>query len=123
MADQSPSIFVTNIGVINNAQLPLFKVPAGFGGITIIGAQATFLTAGTAALYLIDAGAAGTSTSGGTLASYGGTAYAAKTPSAFSVSSGTSAYIAEGSYLAVKEANVGSTVTVTEVAITYRFGK
>ncbi len=123
MADQSPQIFVANIGVINNAQLPLFKVPAGFGGITIIGAQATFLTAGTAALYLIDAGSAGTSTSGGTLASYGGTAYTAKTPSAFSVSSGTSAYLAEGSYLAVKEANVGSTVTVTEVAITYRFGK
>ena len=123
MAEQSPQIFVTNIGVVTNAQLPLFKVPAGFGGITILGAQATFLTAGTAGLYLIDAGAAGTTTSGGTLASYGGTAYTAKTPIAFSVSSGTSAYLAEGSYLAVKEANVGTTVTVTEVAITYRFGK
>lgn len=123
MADQSPQIFVANIGVVTNATLPLFKVPAGFGGITIIGAQATFLTAGTAGLYLVDTGSAGTSTSGGTLASYGGTAYTAKVPSAFSVSSGTSAYLAEGSYLAVKESNVGTTVTVTELAITYRFGK
>jgi hypothetical protein len=118
---QSPCVFVTNIGIVTNAQLPLFKVPTGFGGITILNAQVTTLTAGTAGLHLIDAGTAGTTTNGGTLASYGGTAYTAKTPIAMTV--GSSPYLAEGKYLAVKEDNTGTTVTVTEVAITYRFGK
>lgn len=122
MADQSPQMMVVNIGAITNATLPIFKVPTGFGGITILQVQSTQLTAGTTQLYLIDTGSAGTSTSGGTLAT-SGTAHAAKTPVAWTVSSGTSAYLAEGSYLAVKEGNVGTTVTVTEVAITYRFGK
>lgn len=120
MADQSPQIFVANIGAISNASLPLFKCPTGFGGMTILQVQSTQLTAGTTQLYLIDMGAAGTATTGGTLAT-SGTAHAAKTPVAWTVSS--SPYLAEGSYLAVKEGNVGTTVTVTEVAITYRFGK
>ena len=115
--------FVANVGVINNAILPLFKVASGHGGITVIEAEVTMLTAGTAALYLVDAGTAGTSTSGGTLATYGGTAYTAKTPIAMTISSGTSAYISAGNYLAVKEANTGSTVTVTQVAVKYRMGK
>lgn len=122
MADQSPQMMVVNIGAITNATLPIFKVPTGFGGITILQVQSTQLTAGTTQLYLIDTGSAGTSTSGGTLAT-SGTAHAAKTPVAWTVSSGTSAYLAEGSYLAIKEGNVGTTVTVTEVAITYKFGK
>lgn len=120
MAD--PRIFVANIGAISNASLPLFKVPSGFGGITILGVQSTQYTAGTTQLYLIDMGAAGTTTTGGTLAT-SGTAHAAKTPVAWTVTSGTGAYLAEGSYLAVKEGNVGTTVTITEVAITYIFGK
>lgn len=122
MADQSPQIFVANIGAVTNASLPIFKVPTGFGGITILQVQSCQLTAGTTQLYLIDMGAVGTTTNGGTLAT-SGTPHAAKVPVAWTVSSGTSAYIAEGSYLAVKEGNVGTTVTVTEVAITYRFGK
>lgn len=122
MSDNSPKIFVANIGAISNASLPLFKVPTGFGGITILQVQSTQLTAGTTQLYLIDMGSAGTLTTGGTLAT-SGTAHAAKTPVAWTVSSGTSAYISEGRYLAVKEGNVGTTVTVTEVAITYKFGK
>ena len=122
MADQSPSIFVANIGALSNALLPLFRVPAGFGGITIISVESTFLTAGTTQLYLVDGGTAGTATTGGTLAT-SGTAHAAKTPVAWTVASGTGAYLAEGSYLVVKEGNVGTTVTVTEVGIKYRFGK
>lgn len=123
MADKNPNIFVTNIGVINNAQLPLFRAPAGFGGLTLQDASVTMLTAGTAGLYLIDGGTAGTTTNGGTLASYSGTAYTAKTPAAMTISSGSSAYLAEGRYLCVKEANIGSTVTVTEVAVAFFFGK
>ena len=120
MAEKSPSVFVANIGAISNASLPLWKVPAGFGGVTIIGVQSTQLTAGTTQLYLIDMGPAGTTTNGGTLAT-SGTPHAAKVPVAWTVAA--SPYLAEGSYLAVKEGNVGTTVTVTEIAITYVFGK
>lgn len=116
----NPQIFVANIGAISNASLPIFKVPAGHGGITILEVQSTQLTAGTTQLYLIDMGTAGTATTGGTLAT-SGTAHAAKVPVAWTVAS--SPYISAGSYLAVKEGNVGTTVTVTEVAITYKFGK
>lgn len=115
-----PKVLVVNIGAISNANLPLWKVPTGFGGITILQVQSTQLTAGTTQLYLIDMGAAGTTTNGGTLAT-SGTAHAAKVPVAWTVSA--TPYLAEGSYLAVKEGNVGTTVTVTEVAITYVFGK
>lgn len=121
MADQLLNAMVVNIGVINNALLPVWKVPAGYGGITIVAMQETFLTAGTAQLYLVDGGTAGTSTNGGTLATGGGTAHSAKTPVVGSVAS--SAYLGEGSYLTIKEGNVGSTVTVTEVAITFKWGK
>lgn len=120
MAEQSPNILVANIGALTNASLPIFKVPAGFGGLTILGVQSTQLTAGTTQLYLIDMGSAGTLTTGGTLAT-SGTAHAAKTPVAWTVAS--SPYLSEGSYLAVKEGNVGTTVTVTEVAITFKWGK
>jgi hypothetical protein len=121
MADQNPQIFVANIGAITNANLPIFKCPAGYGGLTILAVQSTQLTAGTTQLYLIDMGAAGTTTNGGTLAT-SGTAHAAKVPVAWTVSA-TTPYLAEGSYLAVKEGNIGTTVTVTEVAITYKWGK
>lgn len=120
MADQTPQIMVVNIGAISNANLPIYKCPTGYGGISILQVQSTQLTAGTTQLYLIDMGAAGTATNGGTLAT-SGTAHAAKVPVAWTVAS--SPYLAEGSYLAVKEGNVGTTVTVTEVAITYKFGK
>jgi len=121
MAETPPQIFVTNIGVITNACLPLFKVPAGFGGITLIEAQETFYTVGTAQLYLIDAGTVGTATGAdGTLATGGGTAHTAKTPIAFAM---TTPYLEEGHYLAVKESNIGSTVTISEIAITYVWGK
>ena len=115
-----PQVMIVNIGALTNASLPIWKVPAGFGGVTIVGVQSTQLTAGTTQLYLIDMGTAGTATTGGTLAT-SGTAHAAKVPVAWTVAS--SPYLAEGSYLAVKEGNVGTTVTVTEVAITYMFGK
>lgn len=117
-----PRVFIANIGAISNASLPLFKVPAGFGGITVLSVQSTQYTAGTTQLYLIDMGTAGTATTGGTLAT-SGTAHAAKTPVAWTVTSGTGAYIAEGNYLAVKEGSVGTTVTITEVAVWYVLGK
>ena len=120
MSDQNPVVMVVNIGAVTNANLPIFKCPTGYGGITILQVQSTQLTAGTTQLYLIDMGAAGTTTNGGTLAT-SGTAHAAKVPVTWTI--GSTPYLAEGSYLAVKEGNVGTTVTVTEVAIIYKFGK
>lgn len=122
-ANQNPQTVVTNIGVVANALLPLFRAPSGFGGITIIDCTVTFLTAGTAGLYLVDTGTAGTATSGGTLATRGGTAHTAKTPIAMTITAGTGSYLANNAYLAIKEDNTGTTVTVTQVAVTYRFGK
>lgn len=119
---ESPEIFVTNIEILANGLAPLFRVPTGFGKVTILDCTVTMQTAGTAGLYLVDAGTAGTATTGGTLASYAGTAYTAKTPKAMTVSA-TTPYITEGSYLAVKEDNTGTTVDITQVAITYQFGR
>ena len=121
MADQIPLTAITNVGIFTNALMPIWKVPAGFGGVTILGCQVMMYTAGTAQLYLVDGGAAGTTTNGGTLASSGGTAHTAKTPIAMTVTA--TPYLAEGSYLTIKENNIGSTVTITQVAITYKFGK
>lgn len=115
----NPNILVANIGVITNANLPLFKIPTGFGGLTVLGMQETFLTAGTAQLYLVDMGTAGTAVAG-TIATGGGTAHAAKTPVAATINT---AFVDEGHYIGIKEGNVGSTVTVTEVAISYAWGK
>jgi len=122
MATSNPVVFTTNIEILANGLEPLFRAPSGFGGVTIIDAVVTFQTAGTAGLYLVDAGTAGTATAGGTLATYGGTAYTAKTPQAMSITSGTGGYLAESHYLAVKEDNTGTTVDITNVQITYMWG-
>jgi len=122
MAEQSPLLYGQNVGIVTNGLHPLFKVPAAYGGITLIEAQITFEAAGTAGLYLINAGAVGTSTgSDGTLATYGGTTYTAHTPSAMTMAS--SPYIGAGSYVAVKEDNTGASSGTTTISIAYRFGK
>lgn len=122
MANQSPIIFATNIEVLTNAQQPLFRVPSGFGGLTIVDATVTFYTAGTAGLHLINGGSVGTSTGAdGTLASKSSAAYTAKTPAEMTVSA--TPYIGEGSFICVKEDNSGSTVDITQIALAYRWGK
>lgn len=122
MAEQSPQLYGMNVGIVTNGLHPLFKVPAGFGGVTLLGAEVTFEAAGTAGLYLINAGAVGTSTgSDGTLATYGGTAYTAHTPVAMTMAS--SPYIGAGSYVAVKENNTGASSGTTTISIAYKFGK
>jgi len=122
MAEKHPQTNVVNVGIVTNALLPIFQVPTGSGGITITEAHITFEAAGTAGLYLINAGAAGTSTgSDGTLATYGGTTYTALTPSEMTVAS--SPYIGEGSFVAVKENNTGASSGTTLVSFTYFYGK
>jgi len=122
MAEKHPQTNVVNVGIVSNGLMPVFQVPTGSGGITITEAHVTFKAAGTAGLYLINAGAVGTATgAAGTLATYGGTAYTALTPIEMTVAS--SPYIGEGSFVAVKEDNTGASSGTTLVSFTYFYGK
>jgi hypothetical protein len=122
MAEKHPQTHAVNVGIVTNAISPIFQVPTGSGGITITEAWVSMETAGTAGLYLINAGAVGTATgAAGTLATYGGTAYTAKTPIEMTVASAP--YIGEGSFVAVKEDNTGASIGTTVVSFTYFYGK
>ena len=122
MSEYSPQSMTVTVGIVTNGIRPLWKVPDSFGGITIIEASITFQEAGTAGLYLIDAGTAGTGTGAlGTLATYGGTAYTALTPSDMTIA--TDSYLDAGKWLAVKEDNTGTTLGTTTLTFSYRYGK
>lgn len=118
----NPFALSTNVGVFTNALQPLFQVPSGFGGITLIAADVSMYTAGTAQLYIVNGGAAGTSTNGGTAATPAGTAYVAKVPQSFTVVA-ASAFFDEGEWVVLKENNVGSSVTLTQVSMWFKWGK
>ena len=106
------------IGALSNANRPVFKVPSEYGGITLVGAQAVQAGVGTVGLYLVDLGSAGTAV-GGTLGSFG-TVYATNVPNEATL---TSPFVDAGSYIGVKEANVGAANTVTIVSFQYVMGK
>lgn len=122
MATSNAFPVVAQLGVFTNALQPLFQVPIGTGGVTLIAADCSMYTAGTARIYVVNGGAAGTSTNGGTAASPAGTAYVAKTPQAFTVTA-ASAYFAEGEWVVAKEDNIGSTVTLTQLSLWFMWGK
>jgi L-2-hydroxyglutarate oxidase LhgO len=108
-----------NIGALNNANRPIFKLPTEGGGVTVLACHALFGGAGTAALNLVDMGIAGTSVSG-TIATKGSAAYTANTPMAFTVSTG---FVDAGHWIGVQETNVGTCNVVSIVAISYVHGK
>lgn len=122
MAEQAIHTVTVNVGIVTNALMPIFQVPTGFGGITLLEAHITFEAAGTSQLYLINAGAAGTATgAAGTLANPAGTTYTALTPSEMTITS--TPYIGEGSFIAVKENNIGASSGTTLVSFAYKYGK
>jgi len=108
------------VGALSNATRPVFKVPANYGGITVVGGQCTQSAAGTTLLYLVELDSTG-ATVGGTLGTFG-TVYAANTPNAATITSGK-AFIDAGNYIGVKEGNVGAAATVTIVSFQYVMGK
>lgn len=112
-----------NIGALSNDFRPILKIPTGFGGITILGANYVTETAGTSTVQLVDLGTAGTSVaSGGTLfASAGSAVAAAGVPVAMTVDD--TAYVTEGHWIGVQEANVGTTGAITIVTFSYVMGK
>lgn len=118
----NPFAVMTNVGVFTNALQPLFQVPVGSGGVTLIAADVSMYTAGTAQLYIVNGGAAGTATTGGTAATPAGTAYVAKTPQSFTVVA-AQAFFDEGEWVVLKENNIGSTVTLTQVSLWLQWGK
>ena len=60
MADNNFVTVSNNIGALTNDFRPLFKVPAGFGGITVLEASYITETAGTSLVQIVDLGTAGT---------------------------------------------------------------
>lgn len=118
------NIVSSNIGALTNDFRPLFKIPAGFGGITIQGAAYITETAGTSLVSLVDLGTAGTAVqAGGTLftAAAGSSVAAAGIPNTLTVSD--TAYCGDGHWVGVKEGNVGTTGAITIVTLSYVMGK
>ena len=115
------NIVSCNIGALTNDFRPLFKVPSGFGGITVLGASYLTETAGTSTVELVDLGTAGTSIAGGTLFTGGSAVAVAGIPNAMTVDD--SALVSEGHWVGVKEANTGTTGAITIVTLNYVHGK
>lgn len=119
-----PIAVSNNIGAISNDFRPLFKVSSGFGGITVLDASYITETAGTSCVQIVDLGTAGTAVqAGGTIfqASAGSSVAAAGIPNTLSVAD--TAFIADGRWVGVKEANVGTTGAITIVTLNYVHGK
>jgi hypothetical protein len=124
MADNgNVNIVSCNIGALSNDFRPVFKIPSGFGGVTVLNANYVTETAGTSTVSIVDLGTAGTAVaSGGTIfASAGSAVAAAGVP--VGMTEADTAYIAEGHWVGVKEANVGTTGAITIVSLSYLMGK
>ncbi len=113
---------VIEIGALSNAAAPIFYVPAGYGGITLLGGYATMRASADSQLALVTM--ATPPTENGTISAVLGTAapghYVANTPKTFTIST---AYVSEETWVGVKEMNVGAANAVTHVTLNYITGK
>ena len=118
------NIVATNIGALTNDFRPWFKIPAGYGGITVLEASYTTETAGTSYVMIVDLGTAGTAVqaSGTIFASTGGSSVAAAGV-ANELTVANTAFIADDHWVGVKEANVGTTGAISIVQLSYLMGK
>jgi hypothetical protein len=125
MASQFDVHIVTcNIGALTNDFRPVWKIPAGYGGVTILGAHYVTETAGTSLVQIVDLGTAGTAVqSSGTIfaPSAGSSVAAAGIPNTLAVAN--TDYIGDGRWIGVKEGNVGATGAISIVSISYVMGK
>jgi hypothetical protein len=110
---------VLDIGALSNGVRAMFKVPAGFGGMTFVAGNIVGSAAGTSSLHLVNLGTAGTSVSG-TIATLGSSVYAAGVPKALTASS---VYVAEGEWVGAYETNVGAAPAITVVSASFLMGK
>jgi hypothetical protein len=123
MASQGDVHIVTcNIGALSNDYRPIFKVPTGWGGITILNASYVTESAGTSSVSIVNAGTAGTGiVAGGTLFAGGSVAASAGVPLDMTVAD--TAFIDDGYWVAVKEGSIGTTGAITIVSLSYLMGK
>ena len=108
-----------NIGALTNAVRPLFKVPAGLGGISVVAANVYQMAAGTVSLNLVQLGTAGTAV-GGTLATLGSAVYTSGMPKPFVV---TTPFVDPNYWVGIEEKGVGTCNAITMVDIEYVVGK
>lgn len=112
---KGPFLVSANVGAISNEKFPICKVPTGWGGVRVLGAEACMGAAGTTSFNLIDLGTSGT-VSSGTIATKGSAVYVANAPQAMTLSS---AFVDEGHYIGVEELNVGAGDTVTIISFSF----
>ena len=110
---------VLDIGSLSNGVRAMFKVPAGFGGMTFVAGNIVGSAAGTSSLHLCDLGTAGTSVAG-TIATLGSAVYAAGVPQTLTAST---VYVGEGHWVGAYESNVGAAPAITVVSATFLQGK
>jgi len=113
------NIVSVNVGALSNANRPMFKVPTGFGGLSVQTVNVNSAGTSSSALYIVYLDTTG-GTIQGTVATLGTVSIAANVPQAFVV--GTP-YVAEGKWVAVKEANVGAVNANTVIDMAYIIGK
>lgn len=114
-------ILSTNIGALSSATRAIFKVPTGYGGITIKECKIIGAGAGTSWFTLCDLGTAGTAA--GTVIGSGGTAVSvANVPQAVTLTD-ANVYVAEGHYVGIVENGVGAANAVTIVDVAFAWGK
>ena len=114
-------IVSANIGALSNATRAIFKVPSGYGGITIKECKIIGAGAGTSWFTLCDLGTAGTAA--GTVIGSGGTAVSvANVPQAVTLTAANT-YVAEGHYVGIVENNIGAANAVTIVSVSYLNGQ
>lgn len=118
MANQHPQTVCINVGAITNKTVAVFKVPDGWGGITILDGYSVMGAAGTSGLALVNLGTGGNTVSA-TLGT-SGTAHGAGTANAFTFSN---TFVDDNMYIGVKETNVAAANTVTIVSFSYVYGK
>lgn len=118
-----PVYFSNNIGALTNDFRPVFKIPSGWGGITLVDANYVTETAGTSTVQIVDLGTAGTAVAAaGTIYATAGSAVAAAGVPVAMTEQDT-AYIEEGHWVGVKENNVGTTGAISIISFAYLAGK
>ena len=114
------NIVSNNIGALSNDFRPMFKVPTIGGGITVLSAHSIQEGAGTSWLQLVDLGAAGTAVSN--IIKTSGTAVSVAGIPAEMTTDGT-VFVAAGSWVGAKEANIGTSNAITIISLAYVMGK
>ena len=115
-------IVSANVGALSNARRPILKVPSGYGGITVLGAQVISAGSTNSEVRLVRMGSAGTALSGTiNTTAVGGTAspFVANIPKACVIAN---SYVPEGDYIGLQEGSVAAMNAVSIVALSYVMG-